>query len=601
MKEISIIQAVREVFAGRTLQILAFCFCVVLGLGIIANVQLGGEASWFWYTTLFHQGAKLYADLHLALQPLFVLEMNAWMNLFGRKLLVTETPSVIHLVLVCVGLLLLLRESDWPDWQRAIMLASVFVLWVSGTSYRFDDYHVTTEIFVLYSIVLLLLLARAEAPRRQLALTLLLGVLCGFTIATRLNDGGALLVAGSICLLFLAPTRKSLLLGLYVATAALTVILVVKATGDSFSSYLSNSVLKVSGTKGGTGSLLADPALLLLHVFSIPVQREWMLPGLALAFAAGVISFRYWRKTLASVVLVELGVCAAAFLLTSPVRQKALLTGILGQFFVLVLIVASYVAAVALFAQFLMWKPGRGESGWDKREVLLLIPLALLASISTSAAANPLFGYYSQLAMMLLLCAVLQPFRKQVAWANGSLLTMLLLLTFTGASAKICIPYYWNNEGGSRMFTDREWYRHPVYGPMYIDREQLQFIQSICADVSPGGAKPELLSLPFSFPNYFCDAPPWHGYVQTFFDTSTRATIERLLSDLNTDPPQWIVYQRQLGSLAVHEQVFNHGQRLAQRDVDELLMQRIASGQWTLVDKKDYGTGDGWYVIRTWP
>jgi hypothetical protein len=68
-----------------------------------------------------------------------------------------------------------------------------------------------------------------------------------------------------------------------------------------------------------------------------------------------------------------------------------------------------------------------------------------------------------------------------------------------------------------------------------------------------------------------------------------------------TNPPQWVAYQRQLGSLAVHEQAYNHGQPLPQRDLDDLIMQRIATGQWQLVDWKPSQAGEGWYIIRTRP
>lgn len=130
-----IARPIREALAGSVYQLSALLFCVLLGLAMIANNQLSGEGTWFWYATLFHGGAKLYAGLHLALQPLLILEMDGWMNLFGKKVLVTEIPAVIHLLILCLGLFLLLRESDWPDWQKAIVLAGAFVLWVSGGSY----------------------------------------------------------------------------------------------------------------------------------------------------------------------------------------------------------------------------------------------------------------------------------------------------------------------------------------------------------------------------------------------------------------------------------------------------------------------------------
>jgi hypothetical protein len=179
----------------------------------------------------------------------------------------------------------------------------------------------------------------------------------------------------------------------------------------------------------------------------------------------------------------------------------------------------------------------------------------------------------------------------------------------TAVTTKVKVPFAWQTYVYPPMFEDRAWYRHPVYGPMYMERDQLQFILPICKEIGQGNSKPEMLSLPYPYPNYFCDIPPWHGYVQTFFDTSTRSTINHLMSELDTAPPQWIVYQRQLKILVLHERIYNHGQRLAQRDLDEMIMRKIATGQWRVVDKSNYllidkgiyQEGDGWLIIRTRP
>ncbi len=199
---------------------------------MIANNQLNGEATWFWYTTFFHRGAKLYADLHLALQPLLVLEMNAWMNLFGRKLLSAEIPSVLHLVFLCVGLLLLLRESDWPDWQKANVLAGAFVVWSTGSSYRFDDYHVTTESFILYSLVLLLLVRGGCAEGDNLCWPAL-GILCGLTATSGrwMTWCGVAGVNRPVPAGAGVRTRKLLILSVFVAMAVLMAALILKLTG----------------------------------------------------------------------------------------------------------------------------------------------------------------------------------------------------------------------------------------------------------------------------------------------------------------------------------------------------------------------------------
>jgi hypothetical protein len=179
---------------------------------------------------------------------------------------------------------------------------------------------------------------------------------------------------------------------------------------------------------------------------------------------------------------------------------------------------------------------------------------------------------------------------------------MLALLAITGITAKDHTPYSWQHYSYSPMFKDRVWYRHPVYGPLYIDRDLLQFSQAVCADIhADGPSKPELLSLPYPFPNYFCDTPPWHGYVQTFFDTSTRSTINGLMQQLDADPPQWIVYQRQMDIMAGAERLYNHGQPIAQRDLDTMIVHKLVTGQWQVVDKRDYLKGDGWYIIKTRP
>jgi hypothetical protein len=596
MRENRIIRYIRGVFDGRVYQSLAILFCVLLGLAMIANTQLAGEAAWFWYATLFHRGAKLYADLHLALQPLFILEMDLWMKLFGIKCLVTETPSVIHLLILCMGIFLLLRESDWPDWQKAILLASTFVLWISGDSYRFDDYHVTTESFILYTLVLLLWVAKADSVRRQFIFSVAMGVLCGFTITSRINDGAALLAATGLSLLVLARKRKLIVFSLFVATSALTVILVIKATGDSFSDYLSNSLFRAAGSKGGTGSILADPFLLFRNALQMHHGGKWVFLWILAIVAAGALAQRYWKNRVGYIIAVQLGIAGVVFALLRHLHGEQLL-----QYATPFLVVVTYLLAPVVLARYSMGKLGSGKREWDVREILLLLPLAVWASISTSSAANPRPGYYAQVSMFLLLVPVIQPFRRQVSWVNASFLTILVLLGITGTIGKIQEPYTWNNYRSSPMFVNRQWYRHPVYGPMYLDRDLLQFSKSICDEIGQGNSRPELLSLPFPYTNYFCDTPPWHGYVQTFFDITTRSTINRLMEELQTAPPQWIVYQRQLKNLSFFEQTYNHGQPLAQRDLDEIIMQKIANGQWRMVDKKNYQVGDGWYVIQTRP
>jgi hypothetical protein len=354
MRENRIIRHLYKASYGRGCQILAIFFCILLGVAMIINNQLAGEATWFWYASFFHHGAKLYADLHLALQPFLILETDLWIKFFGIKCVVTETPSVIHLLVLCIGLFLLLRESDWPDWQKGVVLASTFVLWVIGSSYRFDDYHVTSESFILYSLVVLLLLAKTDSARQQFALAAAMGVLCGFTITSRLNDGVALLAAAGVCLLVLTRKRKLSVFSLYVATSLLTAVLVIKSTGDTFADYLSNSLFRAVGSKGGSGSLLADPFLLFHNAVDMRHGGKWLFFLSAVIVVVGVLAQRYWRRNIGQIVSLQLVTAGVVFAILSPSRREQLLTGILIQFAIPLLIVIIYLLTPVVAARYAM-------------------------------------------------------------------------------------------------------------------------------------------------------------------------------------------------------------------------------------------------------
>lgn len=594
----------------------AIFVCLLLGLAMVVNTQMGGEAMWFWYASVFHSGAKLYSGLHTPLQPLFLLLTDGWMTLFGRRFVVTEIPSILQILLLSFGMFLVLRESRWPNWQKAIVLVAAFVLTVGGRSYRFDDYHVMAEEMVIYALVLLLWMARSEEPAPKLAMSAALGLICGMAITTRVTDGVALLTSSVFCMLFLLPSKRLIHVILVIATSALTVLFVVHLTGDTFSAYISSTIFRAAASKGGTGSIFAAPfltmrntLLLLLHL------RKRLLFEIVVVLGVCPAVYLYWRRGARYIAVIQ-AVLVVLICLSSRVQLHDFATGTMIDVVVLAATSAMYVSAAVVAVRMLYWIIAGRRSGvrWDRREVLILVPLALWASYSASAAGDPLMNYYAPVGVLMLLVTIWEPFGRQSEWANSAFVTLLALMVISGVSAKIITPYAWQNYNTYPMFEHREWYHHPVYGEMYIDRDLLNLSLSVCKDIGsvPGKNAPELLSIPYPFANLFCDTPPWHDYVQTFFDTSTRATIEQLIHELETAPPQYIVYQQQLGILEGAERLYNHGRPLAQRDLDTLIMAKLATGQWRLLEKSDYlapkhpeswydPRKNGWYVIQTHP
>ncbi len=598
--------------AGNPYQMLAILLCLVLAVAMILNTEMSGEAMWFWYATVFRQGVKLYADLHFALQPLFVLETAAWTRIFGDNLVIYEIPAVFHALFLAVGIYLVLRESDWPEWQKAIVLFSTFVFTVCGHSYRFDDYHVLTEALVIYAAYLLLRIGRLEereSARWELGLAATLGLVCGVTMMTRITDGTALAFASGVSLAVMARRRKLVSVAIFIAVVALVVVVVVRLTGDTISAWSSNSIFRAAANKGGTGSIFAAPFGMVRNTWHLFVHKK-KLDLIVVACAVGAAWLaRRGRRSERWIVPAQVGSVLGLMLLISLRHRFYPGDGFFFEYVAVITTLGMYVLAAAAAVHWV--RASREHRPWDARGVLLLIPICEWASYAAASSAEPILNYYAPAAVVLLLVPVLRPFGRSVRWAELSVVSLMVLLSINGVLSKIAMPYAWQNYSFPTMFTHRQWIHHPVYGAMYMDRWNLDFSEHVCADIGavPGKTHPELLSLPYPYLNYFCDTPPWHNYVQTFFDTANRAVIDHLMGELQEHPPEWIVYQRQINILVGAERLYNHHRPLAQRDLDLFLLGKLASGEWTLVYRSGYlrpeywKTWDetDWYVIHTRP
>jgi len=216
------------------------------------------------------------------------------------------------------------------------------------------------------------------------------------------------------------------------------------------------------------------------------------------------------------------------------------------------------------------------------------------------------------MALLFLLVPIFISLNGEGDWKNATFVAIVAIAGLAGAYYKVVSPYSWGAADNRPMFEGRQWYRHPLYGAMYIDSELLHFTAPICSTMGEGktldGRDIELLSIPFPYTNYFCGIPPWKNYVQTWYDTVTPATVTTLMAQLNTSPPKWILYERQLATLRAHEAEYNNGQPIAHRYLDTMMMQKLDSGQWQLVEKSTYLTpyksdpaDSAWLLIKTRP
>ena len=156
---------------GSGYQTFAVAFCFLFGVAFILNIHPICDGQWFWYAKLLLQGHRLYAEMHLVLQPLFVLGTSLNMLLLGEGWLVSKLPAFLALIAFLIGLRLLASFSPLEDWRKAILIGSAFFLPILFVAYRFDDYHVWADCFEVYSIVLILFFLKQGSPERYTSAT----------------------------------------------------------------------------------------------------------------------------------------------------------------------------------------------------------------------------------------------------------------------------------------------------------------------------------------------------------------------------------------------------------------------------------------------
>ncbi len=579
----------------------AAVLCFVYGVAFTLNIHPIGDGLWFWYGRLFREHHLLYSGMHLPLQPLFVL-LTAWtQSLFGIGWLASKMLAFAQMLMFCVGLWMLARRVPWSDGERALLLGAAFAMTLTASIFRFDDYHATNCCFEAFSLVLLLRIGERGSSAASGWMSLALGALSGLALSNRLNDGALLFAGCGFVLWFAARRFRWSALGLFCGGMLASFTGIILLTGDSLRAWMSNSVVGASAIKGGTFSVLKGPLSFIKWQIKFNLSDRHtvlhaMLVALLLTFVVQlwtawkmgttVARWKQWTAAAGLVVVVVLS------FRQSGVNWPNLA---IGSYAMLVIL---GMAGWMLWRVVGRWRRGE-ESGPWWRETLLIMPLMrVVASGTTSRSSNE--GIFETLGFFLLLLPLCVPSFFAVRHRKLAFEMLACVVLCSGLVAKAYQPYLWHYFSDRTMFVDRVWYRHPLYGPMYVERDQLQIIQDTCSTMNREGHPTGMLEVTNPYANWFCDVPPWHDYVQTWYDTVSRSTMETLIAELKSDPPQWIVYQWAPETLQMHEILYNHEKPLPHRDLNRLIRERVAAGQWTIAYQRRFQRTD-WMVIRTAP
>lgn len=571
---------------------LAAVSCALFALLLLFLVQSPGDGGWSLYADQLLNGSILYRDIKFNQQPLFLLFAMIGANIlpdtyFAQKSFYSFVP------LLYVYSIYKISEFCKPSSLRPLLILAVFFTAIHFEAYRFDDYHAFCGALILYSLYLSLLLLNGRLS--LFAYSFMQCLLISIVMFTRLNDGFALLIF-YIAVIY---TQEGLGLSFVKRMIGLLIFLILFLAllltylGVSFAEWSNMTIFAAAKIKGGDAGLFVSLYKILNNSIQF-IYKGWSSIASLYMLASVVLLFGLERTTPASYRNTFAVLVSIFFIYIYQVSHAAnVVYAAIPYAFVF-----SALVLLCLFGKWLF-------SGFDASQIirgnvlLLLLPFLLFLSGSVSSAGSFGDSYY-QLALMLLLLVAVD--FKVISRNLRSDVLVIFIFVFYSIIAlnsfwyRVTNPYSWHAYHAPQFGPAYEYSLDEKGGARFIPKELTALVEPVCEMI---GSDRTLLSVPFSYANYHCGLKPWGGYVQTFFDTSSREVIDELIEAINSSPPDYIFYQRQVANLSAHEAIFNSGKELPHRNLDRLIMKNITLKKWKVVYSSGLYPPSEWLLIKT--
>lgn len=568
----------------------AIWVCSFYALMMLIFTLSPGDGSWVLYSQAILKGFRLYEDLHFNQQPLFPIFSTAVTLVAGDWIVFQKIVYFLVPVLYIYLIYLISTYVIEDGLKRGFFIITIFFIAISFEAYRFDDYHAFSGIFILASLYFSIKLLHDKSFLQPYIIWQ--SLLIAFLLNTRINDGVFLGMAVLFFGIFRLENLKEVFFGFFMtvffALAILSLNLLI--LNDTYGAWFSNSILSAASIKGGS-ALINYPLTMLKKSLLLFLQGDFTRRRLALVLVSGAFfyfSFRNFSKGYLRDVASLISFLGLSYGIFKIYPHHAL------TFFVALGVLISWGVALLIFVRRAFLRGN--SSNFDIFLPLIFYPYFLYCggSLSSGGSFNDHFFVLALLIIVLLISC-----KKIVGELDPLKYFVFFIMTILACEAivlRTIRPYGWHSYNVPSFFEKRYLVTESENGPHLLSKDLAKLILPVCSEIKNSE---ELLSIPFSFANYYCHKDPWKNYIQTFFDTSSPKQIDRLINDLSISPPEYIFYQRQLENLAVHERIFNHGKPLRQRALDDFLMGKIQSGEWTVVVESDLYPPSRWMLIRT--
>ena len=576
--------------------LIASLFCFAIAAVTLVLIVGPADGTWQLYAQEMLKGKRLYSDLDFNLQPLFPLLTLISIKLSPGGLLSGRWLFFLIMAAYVAVVSRLCRMAKVGPLTSFALMIGVFFTSIHFLAFRFDDYHGLSGLLCYTSLLVSMALQRGDLSITRFGL--LQAAICTATALTRPNDGVAIALAAALVLVLRKGVRRDVVVaGLWsVLLSASLILLTLLVLRETPQIWFQKSVIEASSAKGGGGSFLGYP--MLMYRTALTNVALYLLLPFWLSIL-GVIGAVWMSRRLTAQGSPYAAVATAAAWVMFAGLILSTNRFLLIEHVAPIVIIGSLAACFWAIAAVIWRMAKRGAAPrQDIDQALFAYPTMLFVFGSLSSGGN-YFSLYQPMAMALVLFVIFatQTARplSQSRLVQGVLLIFFTVIAIEGVEDRVKSPYLWLDYRVPPM-TGEYLLRNDRNGLHVIPKELAGMIDPVCARLTPGKS---LLSVPWSFANAYCHVEPWHGYVQTFFDTTTAPRIEALRRDLERAPPDFIFYQQQSIVMRNHEIMYHKGAPVAQRGLEEQIMRNVAAGKWRIVFTSHTYDPSVWYLIQT--
>lgn len=521
--------------------LLAIGFFLIIAVSWNAFLYLGYEGGWNLVARALNNEASIHRDLHYLLPNFYPEFFRFCLNFFGSDLGPKIVSILVFTLIPLLSFLILKKETNNLS-ERKIIYLSLLIPFIClmFKPLRIEDYHSISITGFLLTAYLM--------HFKRFEINALSFIPIAVVLMNRIHDG-VFLVIGSILVVFIRRGGiKGFLWFIFIS------IFMINTLNYFDPEYAREGILSSSASTKGISffSILFIP----LNVLFNFMQYVGSLKG-----------------------LIFISLTSSLFYLFINYKRKSTLINNLFWIltfstFIQIIFFPSHLLVLILFLNFFLFYKTRLVKKIGSFYSYLIILSAYFFSSCLSSGGS-FIELFPQSALLLIPLIIFVDSKKTYSIIANNFFHPLYFSVLMALIINLVYrPFGWHNYASPKLMS-----RFEFQNGHLLSRTTAIISEKICPVIEGKTT----FSTPFSFYIYHCNAIQWKHAITTFYDTSDSKWINHLSNELIVNPPNYIVYNRQISLMFVHSDIFNKGRKIPNFKLDEEIMRNINQGVWKVL------------------